>query len=65
MKRAMLSLQRDNNIYNNVMKRGGHGACFHATILTNMIIFAAFWYVGAQQISSIFFFQCRALYHTV
>ena len=47
----------------NVIKRGGHRACFHATMLTNMVIQVTFGYLGAQQISSIIF-QCSVLYHT-
>ena len=50
-------------MFKNVIKRGGHRACFHATILTNMVIFVTFGYLSAQQISSIFFFNA-ALYIT-
>ena len=47
----------------NVIKRGGHRACFHATMLTNMIIKVTFGDLRAQQISGIIF-QCGALHHT-
>ena len=47
----------------NVIKRGGHLACFHATMLTNTVIKVTFGYLGAQQISAIIF-QCGVLYHT-
>ena len=37
----------------NVIKRGGHRACFHATMLTNTVIKVAFGDLCAQQISAI------------
>ena len=45
------------------MKRGGHLACFHATMLTNTVIKVTFGDLRAQQISAIIF-QCGVLYHT-
>ena len=45
------------------MKRGGHRACFQATMLTNMVIYVTFGYLSVQQISWIIF-QCGVLYHT-
>ena len=53
-------LQRD---IKNVIKRGGHHACFHATMLTNMVIKVTFGDLRTQQISLIIF-QCGVLYHT-
>ena len=47
----------------NVTKRGGHRACFHATMLTNAVIKATFGDLRAQQISAIIF-QCGLFYHT-
>ena len=47
----------------NVIKRGGHRACFHATMLTNMVIKVTFGVLRAQQISAIIF-QCGVLYDT-
>ena len=61
MKLGMLMLQ-DKEI-KNVIKRGGHHACFHATVLTNMVIKVTFGDLSAQQISAIIF-QCGVLYHT-
>ena len=39
----------------NVIKRGGHRACFHTTMLTNMVIKVTFGDRRAQQISVIVF----------
>ena len=64
MKLGMLSLQ-DKEMLKNVIKRGGHRACFHATILTNMVIFVTFGYLSAQQISSIFFSMQRFISHSL
>ena len=47
---------RDGDI-KNVIKRGGHRACFHATMLTNTVIKVTFADLRAQQISAIIF-QC-------
>ena len=47
----------------NVIKRGGHRACFHATMLTNTVIKVTFGDLRAQQISAIIF-QCGVLHHT-
>ena len=47
----------------NVIKRGGHRACFHAKMLTNTVIKVTFDDLCAQQISVIVF-QCGVLYHT-
>ena len=52
-------------MFKNVIKRGGHRACFHATILTNMVIFVTFGYLSAQQISSIFFSMQRFISHSL
>ena len=58
----MLMLQDKGDI-ENVIKRGGHRTCFHATMLTNTVIKVTFGDLRAQQISAIIF-QCGALYHT-
>ena len=47
----------------NVIKRGGHRACFHATMLTITVIKVTFGDLRGQQISAIIF-QCGVLYHT-
>ena len=47
----------------NVIKRGDHRACFHATVLTNTVIKVTFGDLRAQQIRAIIF-QCGVLYHT-
>ena len=47
----------------NVIKRWGHRACFHATMLTNTVIEVTFVDLRAQQIRAAIF-QCGALYHT-
>ena len=47
----------------NLIKRGGHRTCFHATMLTDMVIKVTFCSLSAQQISAIIF-QCGVLYHT-
>ena len=47
----------------NVIKRGGHRACFHATMLTNTVIKVTFGDLCAQEISAIIF-QCGVLYDT-
>ena len=47
----------------NVIKRGGHRACFDATMLTNTVIKVTFGDLRAQQISAIIF-QLGVLYHT-
>ena len=47
----------------NVIKRGGHRACFHATMLTNTVIKVALGDLRAQQIRAIIF-QRGVLYHT-
>ena len=39
------------------MKRGGHRACFHATMLTNMVIRVTFGDLRTQQIRVVIF-QC-------
>ena len=62
MKLGMLMLQ-DKDILKNVIKRGGHPACFHATVLTNTVIKVTFGDLRAQQINAIIF-QCGVLYHT-
>ena len=62
MKLGMLMLQ-GKEIFKNMIKRGGHHACFHATMLTNTVIKMAFGDLIAQQISAIIF-QCGVLYHT-
>ena len=46
----MLLLQ-DKEILKNAMKRGGHRACFHATMLTNSVIKVTFGDLRAQQIN--------------
>ena len=46
----------------NVIKRGGHRACFHATMLTNTVITVTCGDLRAKQISTIIF-QCGVLYH--
>ena len=49
----------------NVIKRGGHHACFHATMLTNTVIKVTLGDLRAQQIHvSAIIFQCGVLYHT-
>ena len=60
MKLGMLMLQGD---VKNVIKLGGHRACFHATMLTNTVIKVTFGDLPVQQISAIIF-QCSVLYHT-
>ena len=62
MKLGMLMLQ-DKEILKNVIKRVGHRACSHATMLTNTVINVTFGDLRAQQISAIIF-QCGVLYHT-
>jgi len=47
----------------NVTKRGSHGFSFHATMLTNTVVYVTLGNVRAQQISSIIF-QCSVLYFT-
>ena len=48
----------------NVIKRGGHRACFHATMLTISVIkVMTFGDLRAQQMSAIIF-QRGVLYHT-
>ena len=47
----------------NVIKRGGHRACFHATMLPKTVVKVGFGDLRAQQISAIIF-QCGVLYHT-
>ena len=44
-----------------VIKRGGHRACFHATMLTNTVIKVTFGDLRAQQISAIIF-QCGVFF---
>ena len=61
MKLGMLMLQ-DKDI-KNVIKRGGHRACFHATMLANTVTKVTFANLRAQQIRTIIF-QCGMLYHT-
>ena len=61
MKLGMLMLQ-DKDILKTKLKRGGHRACFHATMLTNTVIKVTFGDLRAQQISAIIF-QCGMLYH--
>ena len=63
MKLGMVSLQYKEILKMSVIKRGGHCACFHATMLTNKVISVTFGNLSAQQISSIIF-QCGVLYHT-
>ena len=55
------STERDVDI-KNVIKKGGHRACSHATMLTNTVIKVAFADLRAQQISAIIF-QWGVLYH--
>ena len=62
MKLDMLMLQ-DAEILKNLIKRGDHRACFHATMLTTTVIKVTFDDLRAQQISAIIF-QCVVLYHT-
>ena len=62
MKLSMLMITRQGDI-KNVIKRGGHRACFHATMLANRVIKVTFGYLRAQQISTIIF-QCGVLHHT-
>ena len=50
--------------YLKVVKRGGHSACFNATMLTNMVIQVTFGNLRAQQISLIIFPRSM-LYYTV
>ena len=50
-------------IIRNVIKRGGHRACFHATMLTNTVIKVTFGDLCAHQISAVIF-PCGVLYHT-
>ena len=47
----------------NEIKRGGHRACCHATMLTNTVIKVTFGDLRAQQIRAIIF-QCGVLYYT-
>ena len=58
MKLGMLMLQGKE--IKNVIKRGGHRACFHATMLTSTVIKVTFGDLRAQQISAIIF-QCGVL----
>ena len=62
MKTWYVDVTRQGDI-KNVIKRGSHRACFHATMLTNTVIKATFGDLRAQQISAIIF-QCGVLYHT-
>ena len=48
----------------NVIKSGGHRACFHATMLTNTVITVTFGDLRAQLISAIIF-QCGVISHRV
>ena len=50
---------------NNVVKRGGHLVCFHATMQTNTVVQVTFGYLRAQQISSNFFSMQRVASHGV
>ena len=50
MKLGMLLLTRQGDIKNVILKRGGHRACFHATMLTNTVIKVTFGDLRAQQI---------------
>ena len=59
----MLILQDKEIIIKNVIKRGGHRACFHTTMLTNTVIKVTFGDLHAQQIGTIIF-QCGVLRHT-
>ena len=61
MKLGMLMLHNKENHIENVIKRGGHRACFQATMLTNTVIKVTFD-LPAQQISVIIF-QCGLLCH--
>ena len=63
MKLGKLMLQDKDIFKKNVIKRGGHRACFHATMLTNTVIKVTFGDLRAQQISAIIF-QCDVLYRT-
>ena len=64
MKLGMLAVFVGQGDIKNVVKRGGHQACSHATALTNrMAIQVAFGNFSSQHISSIVF-QCSALYQT-
>ena len=47
----------------NVIKRGGHRACFDATMLTNTVIKVTFGDLRSQQIRAVIF-QCGVLYRT-
>ena len=62
MKLGMFFFARQGDI-KNVIKKGGHPACFHATMLTNTVIKVTFGDLRAKQISAIIF-QCGVLYHT-
>ena len=50
---GMLLLQDKEILKTN--KKRGHRVCFNATMLTNMVIYATFGSLSAQQISSIIF----------
>ena len=64
MKLGMLMLQdKEIHVLKNVIKRGGHRACFQAAMLRNAVIKVTFGDLRAQQTSSIIF-QCDVLYHT-
>ena len=60
MKLRMLLQDKD---IKNIIKRGEHRACFHATMHTNMVIEVTFGDLCVQQVSVIIF-QCGMLYHT-
>ena len=60
MKLGMFDVTRQGDI-KNVIKRGGHRACFHATMLTNTVIKVTLGDLRAQQISVIIY-RCGVLY---
>ena len=63
MKLQYVDVTRQGDI-KNVIKRGGHSACFHATMLTNTVIKVTSGDLRAKQISAIiyFFFDCLFIY---
>lgn len=48
----------------NVIKRKGHRACFHVTVLTDIVILETFANLSAQQITPNIFQCSTLLYHT-
>ena len=48
-----------------MIKRGGHFACFHATMLTSTVIKVTFGDLRAQQIRAVIFQMRRVISHGV